>query len=84
MSKNMKISRRFSECKYCGARIKFDPIKNPYGLDGLPHSCTGYLESKQVTTLKPTDIDPEDLKRYEQQANVTRKKSKIKPYYKAI
>jgi hypothetical protein len=81
------ILRRYKgkkECKYCGENIRFDPIKNPYGLDGLPHTCSGYLESKRVITLKPHEIDPQDLARYEQQANIAKKKGKAKPQFKAF
>jgi hypothetical protein len=59
-----------SKCKYCGTEIVWmkDGRKNvPVEVDGAKHECEEFKNTaRSYKELKPTDIDPEVLKQYQE------------------
>ena len=64
-------------CKFCGKSIVWlkDGRKNiPAEEDGALHQCEEFQKSrKSMRTLKPVDLSPEEITRYEQSINSRKK-----------
>lgn len=59
-----------ASCKFCGTEVMWikEGRKNvPVEVDGSKHECEHFKNSKNsYRQLKPTDIDPEILKQYQE------------------
>lgn len=67
-----------ARCKYCNTEITWlkEGRKNiPVESDGAKHECEAYKSSRNsLRTMKPSDIDPEILKQYQENMNNALKK----------
>lgn len=67
-----------ANCRYCGSQVTWvkEGRKNvPVEGDGGVHECDAYRDSKNsYRELKPTEIDPDLLKQYQENMNNALKK----------
>lgn len=67
-----------SKCRYCGTEITWmkEGRKNiPVENDGAKHECEAFKSARNsLKKMKPTDLDPEILKQYQDQMNKAAKK----------
>ncbi|MBD65099.1 MAG: hypothetical protein CME62_07830 [Halobacteriovoraceae bacterium] len=69
-------------CKFCGTEVTWmkEGRKNvPVESDGGKHECEQFKNSrKSIKKFKPSDIDPEILKQYQENMNKELEKQKKK------
>lgn len=69
-----------ARCKYCGKEITWmkEGRKNvPVESDGAVHACDEYKKSKgSLKVINVGDVDPEILKKYQEQINKINKNNK--------
>lgn len=67
-----------SRCKYCNTEITWlkEGRKNvPVESDGARHECESFKQArKSLKTIKPSDIDPEVLRQYQENMDKALKK----------
>ena len=69
-----------SKCKYCNTDItwlKEGRKSVPVESDGAKHECENFTKARNsLKSMKPTDLDPDILKQYQENMNNALKKKK--------